>query len=488
MRRATSHSPNEFGATGLRPPSPCGTGTPTYRRIHSALRACGQEVPAGLTFQPRRGLVAPAGAPCADFNRRCGRALLALILALLLALVLAAPASLPARADGGAPNLVYVSGTPAGISVIDIASKQVTGSISVPGDPRGLVLSLDGRLLYTALAAKNGVAVIDAHAQQVMTTYPTGPGPTALTLDLVDPLHLWVANTGGNSVTVLNADSGKKLATITTGQRPTSVAIALPTSGISETDGTSEVLVANHDAKTISVIGSESFHMLATVTMTEAPIWISVSGVGGTAYISTEQGHVYGLTLGSHQLFGPLFSGQSFHLMDYDALSGDIYVPDSSANLLNVLRPANSGLEPPAHFPAQPARPAYAIGGAPWAVAITSDGALGMVAGHTSGNVTMLEIQGHKVITTIHVGGTPQAVLAGPYPPLVSQQNAQIVLIVVYIVLGVLLLGAIGWLVVWLRRQERRIRTLHAQEDAEYERQLRADEAPQEEKESSRQE
>ncbi len=410
------------------------------------------------------------------FNRR-----LFLVLMLAPLLALAALGLAPtARADGGAPNLAYVSGTPAGISIIDLASKQVTGTVAVPGDPRGMVLSLDARFLYAALAGKNGVAVIDTLSKQVTTTYPTGPGPTSLTIDLVDPSHLWVANTGGNTVTVLNPDSGKKLATIPTGQRPTSVAIAGPTTGINETDGTSEVLVANQGDKTISVIGSESYTVLATVQLPEAPLWITVPGIGGTAYISTDQGHIYGLTLGSHQLFGPLFSGQSFHLMDYDALSGDIYVPDSRANLLNVLRPANSGLQPPAKLPSQPARPAYAIDGAPWAVAITSDGSLGMVIQHQSGDVTMLDVQGHKQITTIHVGGTPQAVLAGPYPPLVSRQNSQITLIIVYVVLGILLFGGIAWLVWWLRRQERRIRELHAQEDAEYERQLLSGEAPKE--------
>jgi len=43
--------------------------TPPQRRIHSALGAYRQEVPPGLTDQPRRGFVAPQGARSADFNR-----------------------------------------------------------------------------------------------------------------------------------------------------------------------------------------------------------------------------------------------------------------------------------------------------------------------------------------------------------------------------------------------------------------------------------
>src|SRR6185312_16837874 len=177
------------------------------------------------------------------------RLALALALGPLLALALFAAGGTPtARADGGAPNLVYVSGTPAGVSVIDIASQQVSATISVDGDPRGMVLSTDSRFLYVAQAAKNSVAVIDTLAKQVIHTYPVGAGPQFVTLDLVDPSHLWVANSGGDTVTVLNPDNGKQLATIPVGLHPVSVNIAGPTSGITETDGTSEVLVANQDA------------------------------------------------------------------------------------------------------------------------------------------------------------------------------------------------------------------------------------------------
>lgn len=422
-------------------------------------------------------------------NRRDWRmCALAFLLAPLLALTLIG-LSPPAQADGGAPNLAYISGTKEGISIVDIASQQVTGTVALSGDPRGSTLSNDSRFLYVALAGKNGVAVIDAHARQVTATYPTGPGPTALTLDLIDPSHLWVANTGGDNVTVLNPDTGQQLATITTGQRPTSIAIAGPATGITETDGSSEVLVANHDAQTVTVIGSESFNVLATVPMPngENPFWITVPALGGTAYISTEQGHVYGMTLASHIIFGPLFGGQRLHIMDYDATTSDIYVPDSATNRIYVLRPANSGSKPPEKLPTEPVR-TLPLPGGPWSVAITNDGSLGLVAQHDSGDLTIMDVPGHRVLTKVHVGGTPQFVLAGPYPPIVNRQSGQVLLIIVYIVGGLLLAGGIGWLVWWMRKQERRIRELEAQEDAEYERQLLAAAALQQVSERTQQE
>lgn len=53
------------------------------------------------------------------------------------------------RADGGAPNLAYVSGTSSGISAIDVLQKKVTRRFSIPGAPHTILLSLDGRFLYT---------------------------------------------------------------------------------------------------------------------------------------------------------------------------------------------------------------------------------------------------------------------------------------------------------------------------------------------------
>lgn len=400
------------------------------------------------------------------------RALLALSLLPLLAFLAVGGVHM-ARADGGAPNLLYVSGTKDGVAVVDIASQQVTSTIPVAGDPRGLVLSTDSRFLYVALAGKNGIAVIDAQAKQVIKTYTTGPGPQALTIDLIEPTNLWVANSGGSTVTVLNPDTGKQAATIPVGLHPVSVALAGPTSGINETDGTSEALVANEDGASLTVIGSESFKVLATVPLpnNENPLWVTVPAFGGTAYVTTKQGHVYGFTLAGHQFFGPIFTGKALHGMDYDAVTGQIYVPDSQTNEINVLRPVSSGQTPPTSLPSQPLR-TIAVSGGPAFVAITSDGTLGLVGQQESGNISFLDVPGHKLSSSIHVGGTPQFVLAGPFPPLVNRQSAQVILIVIYVLAGVLLVGGIVWLIWWMRKQERRIRQLHALEDAEYERQL----------------
>jgi DNA-binding beta-propeller fold protein YncE len=105
--------------------------------------------------------------------------------------------------------------------------------------------------------------------------------------------------------------------------------------------------------------------------------------------------------------------------MDYDATTGEIYVPDTKNDQLVVLAPVNSGFPPP-HEPSR----VIHLGVPPASVAITSDGLLGFVA-LSSGNVVMLDLPGREVITTIPVGGSPHFIITGLYPPLIGTTPQQ---------------------------------------------------------------
>jgi DNA-binding beta-propeller fold protein YncE len=105
--------------------------------------------------------------------------------------------------------------------------------------------------------------------------------------------------------------------------------------------------------------------------------------------------------------------------MDYNAITGDIYVPDEKNKNLAVLTPTIAG----ATLPHEPAH-VLPLGVAPVSVAITSDGQLGFVA-LQGGNVAMLDIPGHQVINTFVVGGDPQFIITGQYPPLLGTNPQQ---------------------------------------------------------------
>src|SRR5579859_6051318 len=78
------------------------------------------------------------------------RPAVALALALAWLLAFAGHPSI-ARADGGAPNLVYGAGAGANsgdLVVVDIAKRQVTAHIPIGGGPSAVALSGDSRFAY----------------------------------------------------------------------------------------------------------------------------------------------------------------------------------------------------------------------------------------------------------------------------------------------------------------------------------------------------
>jgi len=148
--------------------------------------------------------------------------------------------------------------------------------------------------------------------------------------------------------------------------------------------------------------------------------------------------------------------------MDYDANTGEVYVPDRQHNQLDVLDPVTAGTTV---MPPEPGR-IIRLSSSPQSVAITSDGQLGFVA-LSNGQVLMLDIPGRSIVTSIAVGGTPHFIITGLYPPVYSppstpQQAAtspsptkpiSLLLIVSTVLAGVLLLGTL-WLF-WRYYQKR---------------------------------
>jgi hypothetical protein len=203
-------------------------------------------------------------------------------------------------------------------------------------------------------------------------------------------------------------------------------------------------------------------HLLGSVPIAGGPHDISIPG-GFTAYITTRQGTVVAVDLGTRQIIRTLLSGGQFGPMDYDANTGEVYVPDRQHNQLDVLEPVTAGTTVTRREPGRIIR----LSSSPQSVAITSDGQLGFVA-LSNGQVLMLDVPGRSIVTSIAVGGTPHFIITGLYPPVYSpsstpQQTATspsqtkplslLLLIISMVLAGVLLLGTL-WLF-WRYYQKR---------------------------------
>jgi YVTN family beta-propeller protein len=105
---------------------------------------------------------------------RCRPRTLALTFALSLGAALAA---LPAHA-ADASGFAYVSNQNGDVSVIDLATMEVSGSISAYGkEPRGIGVTADGKLLVLANREGGRVAVIDRASGKLLRQVRVGSNP-----------------------------------------------------------------------------------------------------------------------------------------------------------------------------------------------------------------------------------------------------------------------------------------------------------------------
>jgi DNA-binding beta-propeller fold protein YncE len=358
-----------------------------------------------------------------------------------------------AHADGGAPQLAYVAGSAQGISIIDIARRRVTGTIPIAGDPRTVLLSPDGHALYVTQPELGRVAVIAAKTGKTLCTANLPGQPSLLALSL-DSTALYVAGQGDTSVRALDSVTCAVQRTFKTHEPVYGLAVAASTAPDATPSTPNQLWVAGATALTVFEVNG---HLLGSVPVPGGPQSICIPA-GFTAYVTTRQGTVVAVDLYTRRIVRTLLSGGQFGTMDYDANTGEVYVPDRQHNSLEVLNPITASATAVSQEPGR----TLSLNGSPQSIAITSDGQLGFAA-LADGQVLMLDIPGRKIITSIAVGGTPHFIITGLYPPVLAapQQTttsqhstvpAGLFLLILSLVLAVVLLLIALWFF-WRRSQ-----------------------------------
>ena len=221
---------------------------------------------------------------------------------------------------------------------------------------------------------------------------------------------LYAAGSGSALVTALNPTNCKILNTFEVNGPVYGLAIAFA-AGSSINGGVSnQIWVASTDGLTI--FDDQTHQMLGVVPFPDGPQYLSIPP-GETVYVTTRRGSVDAVSLRTKEV-RQILNGGIFGTMDYDALTGEVYVPDEQHQVLNVLSSVDLGTSA---IPTEPERVIHTQG-TPESVAITSDGLLGFIS-LREGKVAMLDLIAHRLVYTVDVGGTPHFIITGLYPPVV---------------------------------------------------------------------
>jgi hypothetical protein len=148
---------------------------------------------------------------------------------------------------------------------------------------------------------------------------------------------------------------------------------------------------------------------IASIPIPNGPQYLSLPP-GETVYVTTRQGTIDAVDTRTRAVNQPL-TGGVFGPRDYNALTGEVYVPNEKHNLLAVLTPVFAG----SPLPKEPDRVIH-TDAPPEAVAITNDRLLGFIALH-GGKDVMLDLLRRQIAYKVDVGGTPHFIITGLYPP-----------------------------------------------------------------------
>src|SRR5262249_26472097 len=143
-------------------------------------------------------------------------------------------------------------------------------------------LSRDGKRLYASNEDAGVLSIVDLASGKVLGTVPTGEEPEGVTLS-PDGKFVYVTSENNGVVSIVDTAGAKVVKTIKVGRRPRPVAF-LP-------DG-SRAFVTNENDGTVSVIDAVRQEPLSTILLGDGvkPMGLTINKVGSRLYVSTGRG------------------------------------------------------------------------------------------------------------------------------------------------------------------------------------------------------
>ncbi|TQR87804.1 YncE family protein [Mycobacterium hodleri] len=289
------------------------------------------------------------------------------------------------------------------VSVLDVATRAVVGSVAVGGAPSGIAVAGDGRA-YVVNSADGTVTVFDTATNRIVRPYVyVGSDPTGIAVNAAGT-RVVVANGYEDSVSVIDTGTWN-VTRVVVGHGPYGVAI----SG-------NHALITNEFDDTVTVLDLSTNTVAGTIAVGDAPTGIAAAGnhavvtnMGTTT--TPGDGTVTIIDLDTFTVVGsPISVGDSPMSVVIDATGTYAYIADQERSVVSVLDIAAAAMTDQI----------YAVAAGPTGLTLDNDGEL-FVAGYMSGTVDPLDVgvpttaAGTDVSLAAAVTANPAT--AAPAPP-----------------------------------------------------------------------
>lgn len=311
--------------------------------------------------------------------------------------------ALAAAAQAACAETVFVSDEQANV-VHAVVPPDWTAIVAIPVGrrPRGLGLSPDGKRLYVAVGGDDRIDVIDVASRKRVGSLASGPDPERFAIS-PDGHWLYVANEDDNRVSFLDLRSGRIAHEVEVGAEPEGMAIS--------PDG--RILVCTSETASLAhFIDTREARVLGSVLVGTRPRDALFTPDGKQVWVSSE-------TRGSLTLID-VPTRTAVATVDLDAYAegdapmqavgmtashdgGRLFVALGRANRVAEI---DTATRKPVRF--------HDVGFRNWGVAL--DGAQHRLyaSNGLSGDVTVIDVRGHRVETRIVTGGKPWGVVVAP--------------------------------------------------------------------------
>ena len=234
------------------------------------------------------------------------------------------------RANG----MLYVTEQAAGqVAIINVATNQVVGNVSVGVNPQGMALDTKDGYLYVANVGLNHttfgsriVSVINVATDKLVTNITTGMNPWFAAY-VPETNLVYVTNHGSNNVSIINCTTNQVVGSIGVGAGPAGIAYD-PSNGL--------LYVADNIANNVSVVNTSTNKVLSSISLGVTPGILWYDPIDGHLWISNwNSSNAMAINTTTNTVWRTVGTG-----LNPQGVVGDptntIYVTDSNTTLDNI--------------------------------------------------------------------------------------------------------------------------------------------------------